>query len=135
MFQPSNIASPEMIHKLCVDVQYFLENGYNADNPAECVTRGQIAEQYMATTGKMLADAKYHVDSIINSKFLQAVKEANESRMQTSTLNKYLDSLTAEYNYLVNWLDRLNRACVHSLEFQRTIISKLKAEAALAGRI
>ncbi len=135
MFTPSNIASPETIFKLCTDVQQFLESGYNADNGDECVTRGQMAEQYMATTGKMLADAKYHVDIVLSSKFLEAVREANKEKMQTSTLNKYLDSLTAEYNYLVTWLDRQNRALVHSIDFTRTIISKLKAEAALAGRI
>ena len=135
MFTPSNIASPETIFKLCTDVQQFLESGYNADNGDECVTRGQIAEQYMATTGKMLADAKYHVELVLSSKFLEAVREANKEKMQTSTMNKYLDSLTAEYNYLVTWCERLNRSCTHALEWQRTIISKLKAEAALAGRI
>lgn len=131
----NNISSPETIYQTCLDVQQFLESGYNSDNPEECVERGKIAEQYMATTGKMLADAKYHVQKIINSEYYEAAKKALEVNMKPAAFNKYLKSLTADADYLVNWCERLNRSCTHTLDFQRTIISKLKAEAALAGKI
>lgn len=133
MFTPTNIASAEDIFKYCTEVQTFLESHYEADNGDACVNRGIMAENYMALTGKLLADAKFHVESLLNSKFIEAVRIGNEKKMSASTMNKYIDSLTSEYSYLVNWCDRINRACTHTLEFQRTIISKLKAEAALAG--
>lgn len=135
MYKASNIASPEMIERICTDVQLFLESGYNADNPEECITRGQIAEQYMAITGKMLADAKYHVQQIIRSEFYDAAKKAMEVNMKPAALNKYLKSLTADAEYLVTWCERLNRGCTHALDWQRTIVSKLKMEAAMAGKI
>lgn len=128
MFSPTNIASPEKISNSCTEIQAFLESHYEADNADACVNRGQVAEQYMALTSKLLADAKYHEQSLLNSKFIEAVKHGNEHKMNASTLNKYIDTLVADYTYLVNWCERLNKACTHSVEFQRTIISKLKQE-------
>lgn len=134
MFTPTNISTPDQIFKSCEEIQAFLESHYEADNADACVNRGQTAEQYMAITSKMLADAKHHVERLLNSQFIDAVRTGQEKRMSASTLNKYIDSLTADYNYLVNWCERLNKSCTHAVEFQRTIISKLKQEMYLAGR-
>ena len=82
----------------------------------------------MALSGKMVADAKYRYDEVLNSVFIKAVRDGNESRMQTSTLNKYIDSLCKDYAYLFTWSDRINRTCTHQLDFSRTMISKLKEE-------
>ena len=128
MFKATNIATPEMIYKSCEEVQLFIEATYDADNPTECVARAQSAEGYMGLTSKMLADAKYHYDSLLNGIFIDAIKKAEGVRMQTSTLNKYIDTLCYDYNYLVTWSDRLNRSCTHCLDLQRSFISKLKAE-------
>jgi len=128
MFTPTNIATPEEIFKACTEIQGFLEAHYEADNGDACVERGQAIENYMALTSKLLADAKHHEQSLLNSKFINAVKIGVSESMSASTLNKYLDTLVADYTYLVNWCERLNKSCTHSIEFLRTIISKLKQE-------
>jgi hypothetical protein len=129
IFQPTGITPPDKIFTACKEIQDFLEAHYPADIESAVVGRAQQLEVYMALSGKMLADAKHHVETLLNSTFLNAIQEAEKVRMSPSTLNKYLDSLTKDYNYLVNWCERINRACTHGVEFSRTIISKLKQEA------
>lgn len=133
MFKPTNIATSEEIFNACTKMQPFLESHYEADNGDACVFRLQQCESYMALSGKLLADAKHRLRELEESSILQAVVEAQKKRMATSTLNKYIDSLTRDYAYLVDWCERLNRAATHSADFQRTIISKLKEEMRLAG--
>lgn len=133
MFKPTNIATPEMIFQNCTTVQTFLEAHYNADNGSACVIRMQDCENYMALTGKLLADAKHRLRELEESSIIKAIEASYTKKMSTSTLNKYIDSLTRDYAYLVDWCGRLNAACTHSADFQRTIISKLKEEARLAG--
>lgn len=133
MFQPTSIATPEEIFKHCTEMQPFLESHYNADNGDACVLRLQTCEAYMALSGKLLADAKHRLRELEESSIIKAIESANSKRMATSTLNKYIDSLTRDYAYLVDWCDRINRAATHSADFQRTIISKLKEEMRLSG--
>ena len=133
MFTPTNISSMDEIAKMCKIVQDFCETHYEADNANACVDRGQQLEQYMATISKMYADAKHHKNTVLNGKFLDAVKKANDGYMSASTMNKYIDTLVADYDYLVDWTNRLNSTCTHQLDFTRTVISKLKEEMRLAG--
>lgn len=133
MFTPINIAHPEQIFKACTEMQSFLESHYEADNPNACVLRMQQCENYMALSGKLLADAKHRLRELEESSIIKAVIEGQQKRMATTTVNKYIDSLTRNYAYLVDWCDRINRAATHSADFQRTIISKLKEEMRLAG--
>ena len=71
----------------------------------EAVLRGNDLAVYIARTGKLLADAK---------------------------VNAIIDSLCKDEQYLVDWCERLNRTATHQLEWCRTVISKAKAEMALA---
>lgn len=118
----------EQIADNCKEIQSFIEAHYTADNPTAVVDRANALESYMALSGKMLADAKYHYNDMLSSVFIQAVKDGNRERMSASTLNKYVDSLCKDYQYLVDWCDRVNRTCTHQLDFSRTMISKLKEE-------
>jgi hypothetical protein len=133
MFKPTGIMTPDQIFGLCQEIQEFIELPYKSDVVNEVVDRATKMESYMALTGKMLADAKHHVESLMLSTFLKAVADANDSKMATSTLNKYLDTLCKDYNYLVTWTERLNRASTHAVEFSRTLISKLKNESYAYG--
>lgn len=114
-------------------MQPVLESHYEADNPHACVLRLQECESFMAESGKLLADAKHRLRELEESSIIAAVVEGQKKRMATSTINKYIDSLTRDYAYLVDWCDRINRSATHSADFQRTIISKLREEMRLGG--
>lgn len=128
MFKATNIATTELIFESAKEMQAYTEAHYNADNPACIVDRANNLEVYMALSGKLLADAKYHYNDVLNSIFIQAVKDGNSAKMATSTMNKYIDSLVKDYQYLVDWLDRINRTCTHQLDVSRSLLSKMKEE-------
>lgn len=97
-----------------------------SEDPNEAVARGNDLTVYLARTGKMLADAKYHQDIAINENTI-LVTETYKS-MPPSTKNKLIEAMCQRENHLVNWLERLNRACTHQLDWLRTVISKAKEE-------
>lgn len=99
----------------------------------ECAERGSDLCVYIARTGKMLADAKYWQDIAINSNTL-LIKQAYPS-MEPSIAKKLIESMSNKENYLVTWIDRLNRAATHQLAFMVTLISKAKEEMKLLPKI
>lgn len=67
------------------------------------VDRFREVNSYLARTGKMLADAKYHLSG----------KSKQDRRIE---------------QLLVDWIDRLNVTCTRQIESIRTLISKNKEE-------
>lgn len=119
------ITSTEEIKKELVDIQAELEVEMSED-AQEAVFRGNQLAAQMARSGKLLADAKVHRDRKLRSGVVQELKKLVS--LPATTANKYLEALCEEENYLVNWCERVNRACTHQLDWCRTLISKAKAE-------
>ena len=106
-------------------IQQFLEISISEDMN-EVEQRGNELTVYMARSGKLLADAKYHRDEKLNSAIVEELKKILQ--LALSTANKYIDALTKEENYLVSWSERVNRTCTHQIDWCRTLISKAKEE-------
>ena len=106
-------------------IQQFLEISISEDMN-EVEQRGNELTVYMARSGKLLADAKYHRDEKLNSAIVEELKKILQ--LAPSTANKYIDALTKEENYLVSWAERVNRTCTHQIDWCRTLISKAKEE-------
>ena len=111
-------------------IQQFLEISISEDM-AEVEQRGNELVVYMARSGKLLADAKYHRDEKLNSAIVEELKKILQ--LAPSTANKYIDALTKEENYLVSWSERVNRTCTHQIDWCRTLISKAKEELRING--
>lgn len=104
-----------------------------SEQPADAFDRGSTLAVYIARTGKMMCDAKYHQDEARN-KAIQAISGGDTLlRLPASTLNKYVDSCIQDENYMVNWCERLHRTCEKQWEWCRTIISYAKEEKKLGG--
>ena len=41
---------------------------------------------------------------------------------------KFIESSIKRENYLVNWIDRMNRTCTHQIDYLRTVISYAKSQ-------
>lgn len=119
---------PDDLNRFIQEIQSFLEAEFNADNPAACVDRAEQLAGYMALTGKMLADARYHYNQLLGSTILQALKLQSANEMSASTLNNYIKSMCRDYQYLCDVCDRLNSTTTHQLDLLRTLISKHKQE-------
>ena len=85
---------------------------------------------YMARSGNMLADAKYIQDLERNRVYTEYSKLI--LKMPATVATKFIESQTGEVNYLVNWLDRINRACTHQADSLRTIFSFVKENLKMA---
>lgn len=119
------ITSKENIQKELEEIQNFLEITLS-ENIEEAVYRGNDLAVYMARSGKLLADAKLHRDEKLKSEVISKIKDLVS--LPASSANKFIDTLTKDENYLVNWADRINTSCSRQLEWCRTVISKGKAE-------
>lgn len=128
MFKPTNIAATEQINQHLTEIQAFIEAHYEADNPQQVTDRAVTLEAYMALSGKLLADAEHHYQTVVESAIMEALKKAIETKLSPSTLNKYVEAAARDYKYLVTWCERVNKSCTHQLDMARTMISKLKSE-------
>lgn len=130
-----NIAPFEQLEEEAKSIQNFLDITISED-PTEATQRGNDLAVYISRTGKMLADAKYHKDKRIKGTSMVKIKElGREIDIPASTLNELIKSSCYLENYLVNWIDRLNRTAVHQLDWCRTLISKAKEEMKLGAMI
>jgi hypothetical protein len=96
------------------------------DDPNEAVEVGNTLVVYLARTGKMLAGAKFHQDEAIKNNTLAEI--GMKRNISPTIMKKLIEASTKRENYLVNWIERLNRACTHKIEWLRTLISKAKTE-------
>lgn len=107
----------------CKEMQAFLEVK-PSDDPNELTDRLAMLSVYMARSGDMLAQAKFLLDDMRCKVFDE--KQFEIGTMSPTIASKYIESQTGECNYLVNWLDRINRSCVHQADSLRTIFSYVK---------
>lgn len=121
----SLITSFEDIKKELTEIQGFLEITMSED-ANEAVVRGNDLAVYMARTGKLVADSKYHRDQKLRSEMIKEYQKLID--FPASVAVKYTDTLVESETYLMTWATRLNASCTHQLDWCRTIISKAKAE-------
>jgi hypothetical protein len=124
-----HVDSKESLETEAVTIDEYL-NLTCSDDMNEVIARGNDIAVYLARTEKMLADAKYWQDVAINTNAI-LVDETYKS-MPTSTKNKLIDSMCQQENCLYTWIDRLNSACVHQLDWLRSVLSKGKEEMRLS---
>ena len=99
-----------------------------SDDIEEIVERGNDLIVYISRTGKMLADAKYHLNVIRKAEIMDILKIIIPEKLSAKVQNALIDSVAREQQYLVDWTERLNRTAVHQLDWCRTLISKAKSE-------
>ncbi|HCY40406.1 MAG TPA: hypothetical protein DHV48_03495 [Prolixibacteraceae bacterium] len=100
----------------------------------EAVSRGNDLAAHIARSGKLLADAKYHLNEKMKDDIFKVLeKTAKQAGATATAINGIVKSLCKDEQYLVDFAERTNRSATHQLEWARTIISKAKAEMALAG--
>lgn len=115
------------------DIQSFLEI-VMSDNPVEVVNRGNELQVYMARTGKMLADAKLLLNCQKKDETMTVVRNfIIDQKLSARVQNALIDGLCHDTQYLVDWIERLNAACTHQLDWCRSIVSKNKEEMRLSN--
>ena len=125
--------SYEALCKEAQEIQSYLEITMS-DNPQEVIDRGNVLMAYLARTSQMLADAKRIVNKKRRAEAMQLVKELlADQKLSAKVQNAFIDSLCADEQHLVDWIERMNAACTHQMDWCRSIVSKNKAEIMLSN--
>ena len=123
----------EEIRNEAQQIQEFLEITMS-DNPQEVIERGNDLQVYMARTGKLLADAKYMLNDQKRHETMDIIRDfIIDQKLSAKVQNALIDGLCKEEQYLVDWIDRLNAACTHQLDWCRSVNSKNKEEMRLTN--
>jgi hypothetical protein len=123
-----HISTMPDLEKEAIEIDAFL-NIASSDEMNEVVERGNDLAVYISRTGKMLADAKYWKDQKLKSSVFTTLNEtAKMAGLSVTTINKLIDANCETENYMVNWIERSNRAATHQLDWLRTLVSKAKEE-------
>ena len=104
----------------CQQMQDYLEV-CASDDANELVERLTYINVYMARSAKLLADAKLMQDKATVRVFAEHGKAI--VKMPATIAAKFIGAMCEQENYLVNWLDRINRALVHQGDNIRTQVS------------
>lgn len=126
------IITLEMLQEEAKEIQAFTDQGCE-DDIYMVEQRGSRLQAYISRTGKMLADAKKLLNQRKKDDIIQALEKYYiKGDAPKITINELIKSLCAEEQYAVDWLERLNRTCVHESDWCRTLISKYKEEIRMA---
>lgn len=114
------------------DIEGYLQE-VPPDDPDLVIERGNELSVFIARTGKMLADAKYHQDGAIADSIVYNL--GKQAGCPASILKQLVEASCKRHNLLVNSIERLNRAAIHQLDWLRTVVSKAKEEMRLSNGI
>lgn len=128
--EPKDLLSPERLYEIAAEIHAVLKIRMVGDDPAAYVTRANELVSWMANTGKMLADARYHRDKAVKSSTMNLLKDGNLIKLPASTINELIKGENASLNYLCNWIEQLDKEVKHNLDLLRTLISYAKTELA-----
>ena len=105
-----------------------------SEEVSKVIEYGQTLAPYISRSGKLLADAKHHLNTRMKEDTFDALaKAAKQGGATAKVINAIMDSLCAEERYLVDFAERVNRCGVHRLDWCRTLISKAKEDMRLSG--
>lgn len=106
--------------------QYLQER--SSDEPNDIIERINTLSVLISQSGECLAAANYYRDTLIHSELMKIVKDGVADKLSATALNKLVNSLAKEENYLVNQFDRINASGTHQLDALRSVLSYRKTE-------
>lgn len=127
-----HISNMDQLESEAKAIDAYLQLSIN-DDPETCIKRGNVLVAYMARTGKMMADAKWHKDTALKSEIMQQLRDNGSA--PASILNKLIDAACTRENYIFLWVERLNKTTTHQIDWLRTVVSKAKEERRTVGGV
>ncbi len=117
----------ENLEKEADDVYSFLDISVE-DDIIQATEKGNLLAVYINRTGRMLAEAKYHLNEAMNYEAVKIIKEITSSKYSAKVQNALVDSVCKRERYLVDRIEQLNKTAKYQINFCITVISKIKAE-------
>ena len=117
----------EQLTQKAEKMQSYL-NEHPSSEPNDIITRLENLNILISQSGKMLADAKYYKDTVVNGAIMEALQRAYNEKLSTTTINKFVETAAKEQSYLVNWIDEINSTAGKQIDSLRSILSYRKEE-------
>lgn len=117
----------ENLEKEADDVYSFLDIPVE-DDIIQATEKGNLLAVYINRTGRMLAEAKYHLNEAMNYEAVKIIKEITSSKYSAKVQNALVDSVCKRERYLVDRIEQLNKTAKYQINFCITVISKIKEE-------
>lgn len=127
-FEAKNIIDTDHLFQMATEIHEILKIKMVGDDPNVYIERANEISSWMATTGKMLADARYHRDKAIKESVLTTLKDVKRSNLPASVMNELIKAECKEVNYLVNLIEQLDKETKYQCDLLRTLISNAKEE-------
>ncbi len=109
-------------------IQEFLEITCS-NEPEEIKSRMADLNVYMARSGEMLAQAKRIYNKKVSSEIADTiVKIAKEQFLSATAQNALVKSIAEDEQFLVDWIERINKTCTHQLDALRSLLSYEKEQ-------
>lgn len=109
-------------------IQSYLEITCS-EQPEEVKERLTVLSVHCARSGKMLSDSKYILAEKLKGEFTELIEQLGKgSGLTARAVNKLIDSMARDEQYLVNWIERINRTTVHQIDLLRSLLSYEKEQ-------
>jgi len=132
MFQAKNINDPERLMSLAEEMHKMASVEMTGDDPTAYSERLNQLCSLVATSGKALSDAKWHKNKAIKNSILKALSDTKVLSLPTSTLNELIKADAHDLNYLVDFIEQIDKDFKYQIEALRTLISLAKTEMSAA---
>lgn len=123
-----NVSTTETLFDMATRYHDMIKEQFHADDPESCIARITELGSLMATTGKMLADARYWRDQAMKHSIITHLKDARRSSLPASILNELNKAECKEFNYLVNWIEQIDKEVKYQHDALITVVSYRKQE-------
>jgi len=111
------------------DIQSFLSLEIQSDNPEEIKYRGDALAVYIARTGNMLADAKYHLNERMKDETMKVISDILlDAKLSAKVQNAMVDSICKYERLLVDKIEQLNKTAKYQIEWCRSRLSMAREE-------
>ena len=109
-------------------MQTFLELKTDTDQEEAMIERMELLQVLIAKSGNCLADAKFLQDNAIQNACRQVLDDGEMYGQSTTFVNNFIKAAGKEFNYIVNWFDRINSAAAKQHQGLITILSYRKEQ-------
>ena len=116
------------LKKEAESIQSFCEITVS-DNPEEVIARIADLSVLIARSGKMLADAKYILNERKKDETVDLITRLiSKDKLSAKVQNALIDSICKDEQYLVDWIERINRTVTHQADILRSVLSYEKEQ-------
>jgi hypothetical protein len=98
------------------------------DDEEKIIQRMNYLQVLIAQSGQLMADAKFMRDAEIQKAIMSVMGDPTFVGSSATMIKEYVNSCAKEFNYLVNFSDRINSSATKQLQATISVLSYRKEQ-------